>query len=594
MAAGDTVYVRTGTYGKVSVNVSGSAAGGFVTFCNYPGESPVVDATGFTPPAGDTGLFLVANRSYVIIKGFELRNYKTTNKSLVPAGIFLRGACQHVEVRNCNVHDIWNTGGNTASSGNAFGIAVYGSSTTPATQLVIDSNEVHDLKTGSSESVVLNGNVTNFEVTNNSVHDNNNIGIDFAGFETTCPDPAQDQARDGICRGNTIWNITSQGNQAYANGDYGANGLYCDGSTRIVLERNVVHDTDIGVELASEHSGRVTSAIAVRDNFVYANRQSGLLLGGYASTGTGGTDGCTITGNTFYYNDTLLWSIGEAQLRYRTTNCVLRGNVFYSGPGNWLVSVPVSAGNNVNNQLDYNLYYTEVGSGIWSWNNTQRNSITTWATASSQDAHSFFGNPQFVSTGVVPDLHLRLDSPVIDAGDPGFAVASGESDIDAQSRRTGPRVDIGADELGPFDSWRHVEFGNDATNLVISAPTADPAGDGIVNLLKYAMALSPLQNSTAGLPKLQVQTVDGIRYLALQFTRAISATDVTVTVQASRDLLGWSNGSSYSGVGNIPTNGVTTEVSRTSLNGIETIVVRDNIGFDSASHRFLRLRVTRP
>src|SRR5207302_909819 len=83
----------------------------------------------------------------------------------------------------CNVHDIWNTGGNTSNSGNAFGIAVYGSSTTPATDIVIDSNNVHDLKTGSSESVVLNGNVTNFQVTNNTVHDNNNIGIDFIGFE---------------------------------------------------------------------------------------------------------------------------------------------------------------------------------------------------------------------------------------------------------------------------------------------------------------------------------------------------------------------------------------------------------------------------
>src|SRR2546423_15491321 len=54
LAPGDTVYVRAGTYSKVTVNVSGSTTGGAVTFCNYPGEAPVIDATGVTPPAGDT------------------------------------------------------------------------------------------------------------------------------------------------------------------------------------------------------------------------------------------------------------------------------------------------------------------------------------------------------------------------------------------------------------------------------------------------------------------------------------------------------------------------------------------------------------
>jgi hypothetical protein len=46
---------------------------------------------------------------------------------------------------------------------------------------------VHHLKTGSSESLVVNGNVTNFRITHNVVHDNNNIGIDVIGFERTAP-----------------------------------------------------------------------------------------------------------------------------------------------------------------------------------------------------------------------------------------------------------------------------------------------------------------------------------------------------------------------------------------------------------------------
>src|SRR5207302_8808195 len=122
------------------------------------------------------------------------------------------GASHDIQLRNNNVHHIeYDT-----ADGNAFGISIYGTSKTqPITNVVLDGNEVHHLKTGNSESVTLNGNVKNFQVTNNRVHDNNNIGIDFIGFERTCPDPKQDQARDGVCRGNIVWNISSATNPAY-------------------------------------------------------------------------------------------------------------------------------------------------------------------------------------------------------------------------------------------------------------------------------------------------------------------------------------------------------------------------------------------
>ena len=321
-----------------------------------------------------------------------------------------------------------------------------------------------------------------------------------------------------------------------------------------------------------------------------------MFLGGYASSGTGGTDGCTITGNTFYKNDTLQWDNGEAQLRYRTSNCAFRGNIFYSGSGNWLISMPVSSSNNVNNKLDYNLYYSGAGtnSALWSWNNTKRTGFSAWKSGSGQDASSLFADPRFVSTGTTPDFHLRLDSPAIDVGDPAFAAASGELDIDSAPRVTGTRVDIGADELVPMDSWRYVKFGTNATNTTMTAATANPSGDGIVNLVKYALALEPLKVSPVGLPKPQVQTINNKRYLTLQFTRTASASDVMCTVQVSSTPNTWDNGSHYGAGGDLSANSFTTEVSRTSSNGIETIVVRDNTPVDGSSHRFMRLKVTQP
>jgi hypothetical protein len=256
--------------------------------------------------------------------------------------------------------------------------------------------------------------------------------------------------------------------------------------------------------------------------------------------------------------------------------------------------MPVSSANNVNNKFDYNLYYSTAGSSsaLWSWNNTTRTGFTAWKTGSAQDTNTLFADPKFVST--TPDLHLRLDSPAIDAGDPAFATATDETDIDAAPRITGTRVDIGADELTPMDSWRHVKFGVNATNAAVTAATANPSGDGIVNVVKYALALEPLQNSTASLPVSQTQTTGTTGYLSLRFTHAATASDVTCTVQVSSALGTWDDGSRYGGSGDITANTYTTQVSRTNSNGIETIVVRDNTAMNSVPRRFMRLRVTQP
>src|SRR5215210_7981805 len=90
---GSTVYVRGGVYYEaVTVRVSGSAGGGYVTFRPYPGERAILDGTGLAVPDADTGMFLLNNRSYVAIQGFEIRNYKTSLRYRVPVGIYIRGA----------------------------------------------------------------------------------------------------------------------------------------------------------------------------------------------------------------------------------------------------------------------------------------------------------------------------------------------------------------------------------------------------------------------------------------------------------------------------------------------------------------------
>src|SRR5581483_4838238 len=105
--AGDTVQVLGGTYNEtVNIPVSGSASAGYITFQNYAGQTPIVDGTGLTIPGGQYGLFNIANQSYVIIKGFEIRNYSTTKRNIVPVGVYISGAGSYLQLLNNHIHDI--------------------------------------------------------------------------------------------------------------------------------------------------------------------------------------------------------------------------------------------------------------------------------------------------------------------------------------------------------------------------------------------------------------------------------------------------------------------------------------------------------
>src|SRR5437660_531651 len=312
--AGDIVYVRGGVFNEsVNISVSGSAIAGPITFQSYPGETAIVDGTGLVPPTSSTqGLINITNQSYISIQGFEIRNYQTSSASAIPAGIWVSGSGSNIQILNNVVHNIVTT---SEASGNAFGIAVYGTAA-PASldSVTISGNQVYNLKTGQSESVNVDGNVTNFVITNNSIHDNDNIGIDVIGFEGVSPDPSYDYARHGTVAGNTVYNISAINNPGEGN-QYDANGIYVDGGSQVVIERNLIHHVDIGIEMASEHRGHVTSFVIARNNLVYSANSIGITIGGYASN-VGGTDHCTIVNNTLFQNDTKNTGSGEFQIQY--------------------------------------------------------------------------------------------------------------------------------------------------------------------------------------------------------------------------------------------------------------------------------------
>src|SRR5450631_3754936 len=444
--AGSTVNVRGGIYEElVSINASGNASDGFITFRSYPGEIAILEAAHFTPNERN-GVLTIRNQSYVRIRGFEIRNFRTAEHQLAPLGINVIGAGSHIELLKNNIHHIEQNFEERDAPGhgaNGFGIAVYGTDAkTPITDLIIDGNEVHHLKTGSSESLVVNGNVTNFRITHNVVHDNNNIGIDVIGFERTAPDPAVDQARDGVVTDNLVYNITSKGNPAYGN-DQSSDGIYVDGGTRVLIERNIMHHVDFGIELASEHRGRTSSYVTARNNLIYHCHTAGVSIGGYAPD-RGRTDHSTVVNNTLYDNDTSGTGSGEFQMQWNMADDIFANNIVYAG-ARCLITLNRSQ---VDKQkpavaIDHNLYYCASGAKASTWAETPATvtGFEEYVQSTGNDRHSRFLDPHFVDAAA-KDFHLQSDSPALAAGTTD-GVPVGELDLEGSPRVKSGNIDVG-------------------------------------------------------------------------------------------------------------------------------------------------------
>jgi len=416
--AGDTVQVMGGVYNEsVTIPGSGNATTGYITFESVPGQTAILDGTGINVAKGQQfGLFTLRTNSYIVIKGFEIRNFQSSKGGAVPVGIDFEASGSSTQTLNRHIHNLVQTLG-TCSGANALAMAIYGTQA-PASinNITISGNELDHNTTGCSENMSLDGNVQYFAVTNNLVHDNDNIGIDNIGFEGVSPNVSFDQARDGWDFQNTIFNITAANNPVY-HGKLGANGQYCDGCTRVIIERNLIHDSDIPVEVASEHTGHVSSFVTVRNNLIYHAQFVGMSIGGFSSK-VGGTDHCTIVNNTLWADGTARGAAGELQIQYNATNNVIENNIMYAGPTNLLIndftsSVPNPA------LLNFNVYFATVGaaSSSWDWQGKFITGYSNYQAASGQEANSPFADPQFDNIATLPpNLDVASTSPAVNEG----------------------------------------------------------------------------------------------------------------------------------------------------------------------------------
>jgi len=442
---GTTVYLRGGIYcERLKVTSGGNPEKGFVAFQSHPGEQAILDGSCHQAAEGLDAMVELKNVSFVRVQGLEIRNLITDDARSVPCGIRVGGSGSHIEILHNDVHHIQQ---NVSSRhhGNGFGIAVYGTDPkTAISNLVIDGNEVHHLKTGSSESLVVNGNVSGFRITHNVVHDNNNIGIDVIGFEHTAPDPAVDRARDGVVSENRVYDITSRENYGEANSD----GIYVDGGTRILIERNIVHDTDYGIELASEHFDGNTSHVIARDNLVYSCHLSGFAIGGYDAK-RGHTTDVAIVNNTIYKNDTWGSGGGEILMQFYLARNIFKNNIVYVGDHGKLMTSRSGPAEGVPTvSMDHNVYYLAGGPAALtgSFDTKEFSGFEQYLKQTGNDSNSVFADPQFVDP-VSGDFHLKPASLARGEAENLGPDVVGSQDLDGRPRTQDGKVDAGCYQM---------------------------------------------------------------------------------------------------------------------------------------------------
>src|SRR4029077_2545812 len=217
---------------------------------------------------------------------------------------------------------------------------------------------------------------------------------------------------------------------------------YVDGGTRILIEQNIMHDVDFGIELASEHKDRATSYITARNNLIYHCHTAGVSIGGYAPD-RGRTDHSTVVNNTLYDNDTSGTGAGEFQMQWNMADDIFENNIVYAGPR---CLIMLNRSQVEKNQspvtIDHNLYYCASGASTSACAGASATvaGFDKYVESTGNDRHSRFLDPHFVDASA-KDFHLRLDSPALTGGTTGVPV--GELDLEGSPRVKSGNIDIG-------------------------------------------------------------------------------------------------------------------------------------------------------
>ncbi|MBI4560085.1 MAG: right-handed parallel beta-helix repeat-containing protein [Candidatus Hydrogenedentes bacterium] len=392
--AGQTVYIRAGTYAERLIPQNSGGDGNYIVFSGYPGETVTIDGTSIVLPDDQAGLVEIADRAYIRISGLRIVNAGPNGDNT--AVLVMRS--NHVTIEN-------NYTNNTVSSG----IGVWESS-----DVLVDGNEVVlACNDGQQECITLAG-VSAFEVRNNVVHDggpgtNGGEGID-----------AKDGSYNGSIHDNDVYNLNSR------------LGIYLDAwdkhTYNIEVYRNRVHDIfgADGFTLASEVGGLLEN-IRIFNNVAYRCAMNGITISyNGLPAPLRPIHNVWIVNNTFYQNGSADWGGGISIENPDIQSIVIRNNICSE---NVVFQIQIDSGYSIPlNQLtiDYNLIdpFRDYGDEV--------------------RGDSYVEDSAAFVNAASGDFHLTASSAAIDQG---RATDAPAQDFDGTTRPQGTGYDIGAFEF---------------------------------------------------------------------------------------------------------------------------------------------------
>ena len=460
MAAGDTVYVKSGTYNeKVFINTAHSGTSGAHSVLSvYTGASVIIDGTDVDlgGGVGNTAKALIHGYQldYFDIIGFEICNAEKDTTTGLGAGIYCNNdnvSHGHLLFQNLNIHDCYGCGIKPMHYYTTVDL------TDNMPGVTIDNCTIHDVDTGLhyeeqySNPAISVSTVDGLEIKNCTIY---NVGMQYSDWT----------GQEGIVARIGSTNISIHDNNIYAC----RSGIYMQSQavamSNIDIYNNIIHDCfDYGINLGSEISAQDMLNVDIYNNIIYNN--AGIL--GYsgdadghvypdtplpAAYGNGGfgvmaysfTKTFRLINNTFYNNHKE--EIVILDTAAFNTNCVIRNNIIVgSTTDSWGIRYADYATGGIT--VDHNLYYLLEGT----WNSTNilgSNAVMSdplfvsppYPTPSS--SWSTGDLVSVVSSGLLAiSFKLRSGSPAINAGS---LTSAPSTDFDGTTR--GLLVDIGAYE----------------------------------------------------------------------------------------------------------------------------------------------------
>ena len=239
-------------------------------------------------PKNGAFIYIGDRTRHVVIENLRLEGHRAGKKDIY--GIIVEGKrIKDIVIRGNEIFGF-------ESDSNAHAVAVYGTGANgkeSIARVIIEKNTIHDMKTGSSESIAINGNVQRWEILGNDIYDINNIAIDAIGGEGTAPTRKRkgrtlpgkfDAARFGFIEDNYVENMHTKNNPAYGRRESWAAAIYIDGAHDILVRGNVVVDSAWAYEVGAENCV-VTRNITMVDNSASQSYYGDFVLGGYAHKG---------------------------------------------------------------------------------------------------------------------------------------------------------------------------------------------------------------------------------------------------------------------------------------------------------------------